>query len=165
MYKNENLFRSKGITHLFFCDIDFLFVNSIKEEELASDGIVSVLHPGFPDSFCRDPKSTAYVHPSGNHPYYTGCFQGGELNVYLNMCKVIAERIDIDDRNGIMAVWNDESHYVKFLTEHPPAKVLTPAYAYPEEKYLRNKESWWTPNTVIKAKHLEKIDQHKWKNK
>ena len=41
------------------------------------------------------------------------------------------ERIDVDDKNGVMAVWHDESHWNRQLKQFPPTLVLDPRYCYP----------------------------------
>lgn len=148
--------------HVFYIDVDCLFVNKIEPEEILADGLTVVTHPGFPDAFERRPESRACV--TDNPTYYQGCFVGGSYESFMWMCHAVSQNIDEDAKNGVMAKWHDESHLNWFCQHYPPSKVLTPAYAYPEEHYLRNKESWWTPDTVIKIRHLEKTDQGKWKN-
>lgn len=148
--------------YLFYCDVDMLFVNKIEPEEICADGITATLHPGFPQTFERGAASTAYV--AGDHPYYQGCFVGGRTDRFLAMCEEIAICIDADDANGVMAVWHDESHLNRYLVDHPPAKVLTPAFAYPAEKYLVTPEKWQKHGWVPKISHLEKLDQGTWKD-
>jgi histo-blood group ABO system transferase len=155
----------KKFSHIFYADIDMLMTAKIEPEEILTDGLTAVIHPGFPDAFCRNPESTAYVPPSWHPTYYQGCFQGGDTESFLNMSATLSTCIDLDDQKGVVAIWHDESHFNRYLINRPPAKVLTPAYAYPSEHYLRNKESWWTPETIIKIKHLEKLNQGSWKNK
>jgi len=31
-----------------------------------------------------------------------------------------------------MALWHDESHWNRYLLDHPPSKIVTPAYVFPE---------------------------------
>jgi hypothetical protein len=151
--------------HVLYMDVDMLACARVTGEELFSDGITAVIHPSYPDTFERRRRSTAYVE--GSPPYYQGCLQGGKAKAFLDMCEAIAMNVDIDKANGIVAVWHDESHLNRYLSEHPPARVLTPAYAYPDPKYLRFPERWMaggSPGGLMpKRRHLEKPDQGKWK--
>jgi hypothetical protein len=56
------------------------------------------------------------------------------------MCREIATRIDEDDAVGITATWHDESHFNAYCQNHPPERILPPAFAYPED--LRQAQSW-----------------------
>lgn len=163
MMLKHNAFLEK-FNYLFYCDVDMLFVNRVTPDEIISNGITATLHPGFPNSFERNPISTAFVKEKYNHTYYQGCFQGGETKAFLRMCGSIAYNIDQDDKKGHIAVWHDESHLNRYLIDNPPEKVLTPAYCYPDDKYLVHPESWKTVDFIPKIVHLEKLDQGSWKN-
>ena len=71
--------------------------------------------------------------PGYGKAYYAGGFNGGRAKRYLQMAKELARRIDCDTAKGITAVWHDESHWNRYLAEHEPTVVLTPAYCYQEE--------------------------------
>jgi hypothetical protein len=149
---------------IFYMDIDMLVHSKIDGEEVFSDGITAVLHPCFPTSFERRPQSTAFI--SGNPPYYQGCLQGGSAKAFLEMCETLARNIDTDDANGIVAVWFDESHLNRYLVDNPPAKILSPSYAYPTPNCLVHPETWMEGRVgdfVPKIRHIEKVDQNKWK--
>jgi histo-blood group ABO system transferase len=153
-------------SHVFYMDIDMLVVSPIKEEEILSEGLTAVIHPGFPEAFERNPRSTAYV--DNNPTYYQGCLIGGRTDKFLSMCQTIVKNIDQDDRNGLMAIWHDESHLNRYLRDNPPAVSLNPDYAFPERHYLKNPEKWMKVHPshfVPKIRHLEKVDQGRWKNK
>lgn len=130
---------------LFYMDADMRVCNPVAGEEIYAHngGLTAVIHPGYPSAFERRQESTAFVE--GNPPYYQGCFIGGDGIAFLKMCEVIAHNVDVDDSNGIVAVWIDESHLNRYLVDHPPVKVLSPAYCWPET-YLNH----------LKILHLEK---------
>ena len=45
----------------------------------------------------------------------------------------MAEQIDADSTRGITAVWHDESHWNRYLVDHPPTLELSPSYCwYPD---------------------------------
>lgn len=163
MLKHEEIL--SRFDHLFYCDIDMIFTSKIEPDEILSSGITAVLHPGFPDAFERNPLSTACV--TGAHTYYQGCLIGGTRDSFLKMCRVITHNIDVDDSRGVMALWHDESHLNRYLIDNPPAKVLSPAYCFPEPKYLKDPGKWMPlpiEQFVPKARHIEKIEQGSWKN-
>ena len=149
---------------IFHMDIDMLACGKIEGEEVFSGGITAVLHPMYPTSFERRPQSTAFVE--GSPAYYHACPIGGDAREFLRMGETIAKNIDIDNANGIVAAWHDESHVNRYLADNPPAKVLSPAYCFPALKYLVHPETWMEgdPRSFVpKIRHIEKADQGKWK--
>lgn len=44
------------------------------------------------------------------------------------MDRAVAE----DETNGLVAVWHDESHWNRYLLDHPPDVELPPSYCSPE---------------------------------
>ena len=141
-------------------DIDLLAVSKINEGEVFSDGITAALHPGYPDTFERRRKSAAFIE--GDPPYYQGCLVGGASGEFLKMSKAIVDGIDADDGRGIVAVWHDESHLNRYLADHPPKKVLSPAYCFPIPRCLIHPERWGMDclpeEFVPKIRHLEKVN-------
>lgn len=121
---------------LFYIDADMEFVKRVELDDIASDGLTATLHPGFFEENtcgtpeCR-PESTAYCE--NNALYFCGGFQGGNAKAYLNAAKTMAANISLDLEHGITAVWHDESHWNRYLTDNPPAKILTPSFCYPED--------------------------------
>ena len=75
----------------------------------------------------------------------------------MSACREMAENIDIDSANGIMAQWNDESHWNYYLKQHPH-KELSPEYCMVEQMDLRQKWgiSHLTPRLIaLKKDHKE----------
>lgn len=155
-------------SHVFYMDIDMLVESPINAHEICSDGITAVIHPGYPQSFERNPASAAYL-PGDNHTYYQGCFIGGETAAFLYMAKEIADGIDRDDEKKLVALWHDESHLNHYLAYHPPTIRLSPAFAFPAPHYLKTPDRWLAGRSlegfVPKIRHIEKTEQGKWKNK
>lgn len=122
--------------YLFLCDADMRFVAPVGDEILGD--LVGTIHPGFwnkPRSqftYENRPNSTACIESGSGNRYYAGGFQGGSTARYLSACRELSERIDVDEANGITAVWHDESHWNRYLFEHPPTVELDPGYCYPE---------------------------------
>ena len=42
------------------------------------------------------------------------------------------KNIDMDFNNNYIAIWNDESHWNRYLFDHEPAVVLSPSYICPD---------------------------------
>lgn len=128
--------------NLFYSDVDMRFVAPVAEEEIFSDGITATQHPGYvglggtPET---RPISTACVNAPLRH-YFCGGFNGGAAEVFLLMSRNIRAAVDADERNGVVAVWHDESHLNRYLCTFPPAKVLSPSFCYPDVAgdYYRN---------------------------
>ena len=128
---------------LFYLDVDMLIVGSIGggilPNGLNTCGLVATLHPGFykgGGSWCENPQSLAFMPKELHNKYYAGGFQGGKTGEYLAACKIMAENIEIDEKNGIIANWHDESHWNAYLSNRE-AKELTPEYCMVEERHLR----------------------------
>lgn len=122
--------------YVFMCDADMRFVAPVGDEIFGD--LVGTIHPGFwnkPRSqytYEHRPESTACIPPGAGERYYAGGFQGGYAPRFLEAAKTIVDRIDSDKANGIIAVWHDESHWNRYLFEHPPTVELDPGYCYPE---------------------------------
>lgn len=142
-YPNETLMRYhtflekeeylKQMTYLFYCDIDMLFCDYIHDEILGD--LVGTLHPGYINrrgTYESNPKSTAYMDTMEGEHYFCGGFNGGKAKNYIDMAKAIRYNIDEDHKNGIVAVWHDESHMNRYMCDNPPDKILAPSYCYPE---------------------------------
>ena len=121
--------------YIYYIDVDMNVIAPVGEE-INSD-LVATLHPGFYKkagaTFENRSDSTAYVKPSPGDPYYAGGFQGGKPEAYLAAAKKIRDNINEDIKNGITAIWHDESHWNGFLHRNKPTLTLDPSYCYPED--------------------------------
>jgi hypothetical protein len=80
--------------------------------------------------FERNPKSTAYVgYYNQPDKYIVSSLFGAKTNEFISMCKELKNNIDIDLKNGIIAIWHDESHLNHYLLTHQ-YKLLPPEYDY-----------------------------------
>jgi histo-blood group ABO system transferase len=117
------------------CDADMRFTAYVGEEILGD--LVGTIHPGFYaqpiDAFTyeRNAQSTAFVPPGTGRHYYAGGFQGGRTNRYLDTASDLRSRIATDERNDLVAVWHDESHWNRYLIDNPPTIELSPSYCFP----------------------------------
>lgn len=147
--------------YLFFFNANIVCNKPVGREILPTeddDWLCAVLHLAFADgrrgTFETNPKSTAFIPLDTNPPYFQGCLSGGRTPEYLEMCRTCKKNIDIDDSNGILAVWFDESHSNKYFSTKK-VKRLHPGYAHPEggwtlhsryEKLMTQLEKFNYPN-------------------
>ncbi len=133
----------EGCDYVYYLDVDSRFVRPVGEEVFGD--LAATVHYGF----CEAPRrqwtyetryaSRAHVAPAerGRH-YYCGGFQGGRAGIYLAAMRSMAAAIDDDERRGITACWHDESHWNRYLIDHPPDVELSHDYMCPEP---------WRPDT------------------
>jgi histo-blood group ABO system transferase len=127
-------------SHVFYCDVDMLFVDDVGPEILTwnNSGLVATAHHGFwqqPRSaftYETRPESFAFIPEDKGVFYYAGGFQGGSTDAFAYACGVMAHNIQQDLDKGIIAVWHDESHWNRYLIDNPPRKTLSPSYCFHE---------------------------------
>ena len=126
-------------------DADSRFVRPVGDEIFGD--LVATVHYGFCDSPAKDftyeyrRTCRAYVPPQQRgraRHYYCGGFQGGAAATYLAATRVMDAAIADDERRGIVAWWHDESHWNRYLIDHPPTVELSHEYMCPEP---------WRPET------------------
>lgn len=121
--------------YIFYSDVDMRFVGEVGREILGD--IVCVQHPGFYKggwgSDGCDERSLAYLPKEKRTNYVCGGFNGGSKDMFLDMALILNSRIDEDERNGVMAVYHDETHFNWYIKEIAVnIKTLSPSYCYPE---------------------------------
>ena len=123
--------------YLYYLDADMRVTMRVGEEILGD--LVGVIHPGFHAKARQEftyetrSESTAFISPNEGSHYFCGACQGGRTPDYLKAVRHMAEKIDEDERNGIVARWHDESHWNRYLIDHPPSLILSPSYCcYPD---------------------------------
>lgn len=135
-YINSESQYLKSFDYIYLFDADVAIVDEVGSEVL--EDLIGVLHPykiledksTYP--YEKRKESTAYVEDKEHDKYYAAAFVGGKATTFLKMAKVISERVETDEKNGIIAKWHDESHLNKYFNENPPT-VLSPSYMFPEE--------------------------------
>lgn len=135
--------------YLFYTDVDMRYVDSVGDEVLG-EGLTMAQHPmyalarKFIPPYEPNPYSSAYIPRLGQisvdengkqwfDPLYAaGGFQGGSTEAFILAMKSMKRSIDTDLSRNYIAIWNDESHWNKYLYNNPPAVVLNPSYVYPD---------------------------------
>lgn len=162
----------KNFDYLFYIDVDMRITDWIGEEILG-DGLTAAQHPMYAlrrnlqPPYEPNPDSTAYVPRPGRvveengkkrfeQLYYAGGFQGGKTEDFIKAMKVMRERVDKDFNKNYIAVWNDESHWNRYLFEVPPVVVLNPSYIYPDSLLAEYYIKIWGRNFSPKIMTLTK---------
>lgn len=146
--------------YCFYFDVDMGIINKVGDEVLSD--LVATQHPYqtfYPKeqrSYDRNQKSLAYVaQGEEGDNYYAGGFNGGSTERFLEMSEVISKRVDEDLKNGVIALWHDESHMNRYLIDNPPTLSLTPSYCFAEEQ-LNNPQYPYEPKIIaLKKNHSE----------
>jgi histo-blood group ABO system transferase len=121
--------------YCFYIDADSQFIGEMEENILPEVGTIGTIHPclfsgnGTPD---RNPNSQAYIPYGANNRYFCGGFFGASALEFIKMSHQIMENIDQDLKNGVMAIWHDESHLNKWFFLNPPNLILDNPFAIAE---------------------------------
>lgn len=152
--------RLKEYDHIFYLDADMRVVGQVGDEIL-NNGLMSAEHPMYSlrkeyiPPYEPNPNSTAYIHRPGRvvdengkmrfRPfYYAGGFQGGTSKDFLEAMRVMKKNIDTDFNKNYVAIWNDESHWNKYLFDYQGELiVLPPSYVYPDSLVKEYYEPAW----------------------
>lgn len=164
----------KDYDYIFYCDIDMKFVNVVGDEILGQR-LTAVCQPMY---FIRkewwtptepNEKSAAYIKRlgkvinDGGRPrfmplYLAGGLQGGKSKEFIEAMKVMKKNIDKDFGMNYVAMWNDESHWNKYLFDYPDDRdiILTPSYTYPDSLIKEYFEPMWGQSLQPKLVTLTK---------
>lgn len=141
----------EGYDYLYYLDADMRVVAPIGEE-IFTDGLMVAEHPmyavdkHFIPPYEPSKDSTAFVkrlgivitdedtgRPRFKPVYAAGGFQGGAAKVFIKAMEAMRDSVDKDFNRNYIAIWNDESHWNKYLYDYEgPLTVLSPAYVYPD---------------------------------
>lgn len=145
--------------YCFYFDVDMRIDNPVGDEVLGD--LVATKHFyktwETPEQFSyeRNPKSLAYIPYGEGKSYYAGGFNGGKTSNFIEMSEVIADRVNKDLDNGIVALWHDESHMNRYMVDTPPTLELSPEYCYPEPELGRH--SQYNPKIIALLKNHNEV--------
>jgi len=131
--------------YVYYLDVDSRFVRPVGAEVFGD--LVATIHFGFVEK--PWPQWTLEGRTSSRacvtlqdrrrlRHYYCGGFQGGRSSVFLDAMRAMDTAIADDERRGITALWHDESHWNRYLLDHPPTVELPHEYTCPPS---------WRPQT------------------
>lgn len=147
--------------YIFYLDADMRIVDTVGDE-IIGEGLTMAEHPMYASAkrfippYEPNKESTAYVHRLGivtnddkGQPWFkplyaAGGFQGGKASLYVEAMKAMRANIDKDFHNNYTAIWNDESHWNKYLFDYKGhLTVLTPSFVYPDSLIKEYYEPIW----------------------
>lgn len=119
---------------IFCIDADTEFIRPI--DRSVNGYRVAVMHRNitrYREDFNYESRkdSTAYVSPEEGEKYYACGFCGGRREEFIRMCEVLSNNIKKDVKNGIRAIWGDESHLNRYLIDNKPTLTLPPNFMCP----------------------------------
>lgn len=134
----------RDFDYLFFLNANTMCVQEITEEEFlpGQQELLVVQHPGYYRSnvwrmpYERRKESGARIPRGQGRDYVYGAVNGGTAEAFLKMAQELAQEIQQDYEKGVIAKWHDESHLNHYVWVYGNYKLLTPAYAYPENYKL-----------------------------
>ncbi len=124
----------KDADYNFYIDADCLIKKEIKSDDILSER-TCVQHCGYVGergTYETDSRSTSYIPSNEGKIYFGGGFWGLSNDEFWKFINQSVKMIDIDQRNGIVPVWHDESVLNRYMATNHPTKILTPSYHYPE---------------------------------
>lgn len=163
----------KDYDYIFYLDADMRVVD-IVGDEILGQGLTMAEHPMYslrreyippyePNSASQAyiPRLGAVVNENGKpwfKPLYAaGGFQGGTAEEFIKAMHEMRDGIDKDFQNNYIAIWNDESHWNKYLYGYQGhLTVLSPSYVYPDSLINEYYVKIWGKNYVPKIITLTK---------
>lgn len=134
----------KDFDYIFFMNGNLLFTTKIGSEVLPTkgQGLMVTIHPWFRErkelfTYETNPASKAYISPDEGFHYFTGAFNGGTAEAFLEMSETIKEWTDIDLKNKIIPLWHDESMLNRYMIDYMKEKTpLILDYNYVVEDFI-----------------------------
>ncbi|WP_158729299.1 MULTISPECIES: family 6 glucosyltransferase [unclassified Flavobacterium] len=159
----------KKYDYIYFFNSNMLFVSHIGPEILPNkDGeIVFALNGGYYNKtplrypFERNQLSKAFIpfKLRNKYRYVIGGLNGGKTKDYLLFCQVCYNNIMEDYKNGIMAIYHDESHINRYFYDYG-GKLLPSSYACPEDAKTPYKPLIIIRNKVKIDIYFDKVIDH-----
>ncbi|XP_040216293.1 histo-blood group ABO system transferase-like [Rana temporaria] len=122
------------IDYLVCADVDMVF-NDHMGVEILGDRFATI----HPQLFLSDPKqftyerrtiSAAYIPYGEGDFYYMAALYGGKVEEMYKLSTACHNGIKEDKKKNIEAIWQEESHFNRYLVYNKPTKVLSSEYIW-----------------------------------
>lgn len=135
--------------YCYYMNANSVFLHDMDETNApfptAEKPLVLAIHTPYFDDYLgetfhpeRNPLSTAYVPYGANCRAHMGGFFGGTSDQFIRMSCTLRDRIADDLSRGIIAVWHDQSHLIKYATEVSHYDLAKGVVC--SEEYIENRE-------------------------
>lgn len=129
--------------YCYYVNANSEFLKDVTEDKIPfpteEKPLVLSIHPRFYDDELgetfhpeRNPASLACVLPGTKCRSHCGAFWGATAKQFLIMSRTLRDRTAIDLQNGIIAIWHDQSHLIKYATEVPHINIANGLVSYEE---------------------------------
>ena len=124
--------------YCYYFDVDMGIVSEVGDEILSD--LVATMHPY--QSF----------YPKEQRTYD---LNGGSTKRFMEMAEILADRVNKDLENDVIALWHDESQMNRYLIDNPPTLSLTPSYCFAEEQMYNSEYPYDAKIIALKKDHNE----------
>lgn len=147
--------------YCFYFDVDMridkIIGNEILGDLVATKHFYKVGEDVNKFSYERNPNSLAYIPFGQGKAYYAGGFNGGKTQNFIKMSEIIANNVNKDLQNSIIAVWHDESHMNRYMIDNPPTLELSSEYCYPEPELEIASHLNYEPKIIALLKNHDEL--------
>ena len=120
---------------IFAIDPGMVFVTDV-EDEVLSDLIATQHASTITKKSCYQMPLLKKRKNCSTQIFYSGRFYGGRTQQFLELIKVLQQKVNADLAQNYIPRWHDESYLNWYFTNHKPTKILSPSYCYPEGWHL-----------------------------
>lgn len=132
-------------SHIVYLNGNCEFITSVPAKDffgIKTESLVACIHPGYfdakPSAFTTERRFASSAYISAPKKYYAGGINGGTADIFINSLEELNILIDSDLKNGILAVWHDESYWNAFLKKFSSRDInclheLDPGFLYPDQ--------------------------------
>ncbi len=124
----------KAYDYCYYCNANSVFVGTIAPECIPlpteEKPLLFWCHTAHYDHYSsnditteQNPASTAYIGSDTVCRQHGGGFFGGTGEAFLKMTLELRDNIQTDLNHGIIAVWHDQSHIIKYGAQHAHLEV------------------------------------------
>jgi hypothetical protein len=149
MYRYKFFLRIKDelakFSHVVYLNGNCEFMTSVSAQDffgIESQSLVACLHPGYfdakPSSFTTERRFASSAFILSPKKYYAGGINGGTASIFIGSLEQLNGLIESDLKNGILAVWHDESYWNAFLAKFSAEDgnylhELDPGFLHPDQ--------------------------------